>query len=102
MWLDCPEHYSTGMNKVRFEHVCVWWVVRDRLRSRLCLEGTFIIAALPSRPTSAEVAASRRCAACDHRWDAHDEVAARFCAATAVSRLTRGCVCAPGAAVEAG
>ncbi|MDN3352004.1 RGCVC family protein [Actinomadura sp. DC4] len=31
--------------------------------------------------------------ACGHPADAHDAVAVRYCAATASSALTRGCVC---------
>jgi hypothetical protein len=35
------------------------------------------------------------CAACGHRWNTHDEIAARFCAATVVGKFSRGCVCVP-------
>ena len=40
---------------------------------------------------------ARHCAACPHPWSDHDDLGARFCAATAVSHLTRGCVCGPAA-----
>jgi hypothetical protein len=49
-----------------------------------------------SSPTSrhdGEVAAG--CPACPHAWDTHDQIAARYCAATVASRQERGCVCAP-------
>ena len=39
--------------------------------------------------------ADPRCAACQHFWTTHDDIAARFCAATMVSGTTRGCVCVP-------
>ena len=48
-------------------------------------------------PTSTEVVAERRCAACQHIWTEHDAIAARFCAATIVGAYTRGCVCVAGA-----
>lgn len=38
------------------------------------------------------------CSACAHPWADHDQIAARFCAATAVERHDRGCVCQPGKA----
>lgn len=40
------------------------------------------------------------CAACSHRWDAHDAIGLRFCSATVDQRLGRGCVCVGGAANE--
>jgi hypothetical protein len=33
------------------------------------------------------------CAACGHPWEEHDQIAARFCAATTVGQHDRGCVC---------
>jgi hypothetical protein len=33
---------------------------------------------------------------CGHDDDAHDMIAARFCAATRAETLTRGCICQPG------
>jgi len=33
------------------------------------------------------------CAACAHPWAEHDQIAARYCAATTVGRHDRGCVC---------
>lgn len=33
------------------------------------------------------------CAACAHPWAEHDQISARFCAATTVERHDRGCVC---------
>ncbi|MCO1581002.1 RGCVC family protein [Crossiella sp. SN42] len=35
------------------------------------------------------------CLACPHAWHDHDQIAARYCAASASSGLNRGCVC-PG------
>ena len=35
------------------------------------------------------------CSACAHPWAEHDQIAARFCAATTVERHNRGCVCQP-------
>lgn len=36
------------------------------------------------------------CAACAHPWAEHDQIAARFCAATTAGRYERGCVCTMG------
>jgi hypothetical protein len=33
------------------------------------------------------------CSACGHPWAEHDQIAARFCAATTAGRHDRGCVC---------
>jgi hypothetical protein len=33
------------------------------------------------------------CMACGHPSDRHDRIASRYCEATIVSALTRGCVC---------
>jgi len=35
------------------------------------------------------------CAACPHPWPSHDQIAVRYCTATAAvtDRLGRGCVC---------
>jgi hypothetical protein len=33
------------------------------------------------------------CAVCPHPWLEHDPLGVRFCAATAVSALPRGCIC---------
>jgi hypothetical protein len=33
------------------------------------------------------------CSACAHPWGEHDQIAARYCAATAVGHHERGCVC---------
>lgn len=33
------------------------------------------------------------CSACAHPWAEHDQIAARFCAATTVGHHERGCVC---------
>lgn len=33
------------------------------------------------------------CATCPHRWSSHDQIAARYCTATATSGHSRGCVC---------
>lgn len=38
--------------------------------------------------------ADKRCAACRHRWAAHDGTSARYCAATIVSGTARGRGCA--------
>jgi len=48
-------------------------------------------------PANAETTADRQCAACGHSWNTHDDIAARFCAATIVNKFSRGCVCVPGA-----
>ena len=48
-------------------------------------------------PTSGDVEAGTRCAACRHLWSDHDDIAARFCAATIVGAYSRGCVCVAGA-----
>ncbi|WP_221465106.1 RGCVC family protein [Actinophytocola algeriensis] len=48
-------------------------------------------------PAHGETSGARRCAACGHDWRTHDDIAARYCAATSVSRASRGCVCAPDA-----
>jgi hypothetical protein len=37
--------------------------------------------------------AEDRCAACRHRWEAHDAIGVRFCAATLANGTERGCVC---------
>jgi hypothetical protein len=39
--------------------------------------------------------AYQECAVCPHPWAAHDEIGARFCAATSVGHFSRGCACAP-------
>lgn len=33
------------------------------------------------------------CSACPHPWAQHDQIAARFCAATMVGHHERGCIC---------
>lgn len=33
------------------------------------------------------------CAVCPHDWAAHDSIAVRYCSATIVNDLHRGCVC---------
>jgi hypothetical protein len=33
------------------------------------------------------------CSACGHPWAEHDQIAARYCAATTVGHHDRGCVC---------
>jgi hypothetical protein len=33
------------------------------------------------------------CSACAHPWAEHDQIAARYCAATTVGHHDRGCVC---------
>ena len=43
-------------------------------------------------PSSAQSSPADLCA-CGHRLDAHDAISARFCAATIVNNLLRGCVC---------
>jgi hypothetical protein len=50
-------------------------------------------------PTNVDPSTQRRCAACTHAWNSHDEIAARFCAATVVNSYLRGCVCGPSAAL---
>lgn len=44
------------------------------------------------------------CGSCAHLRSEHDEIAARYCAATLVGKSVRGCVCVPresaGMAVE--
>ncbi|HEX6358627.1 RGCVC family protein [Actinophytocola sp.] len=42
------------------------------------------------------------CSACAHPWGAHDQIAARFCAATTVGHHERGCVCDVPPVVETG
>ena len=49
--------------------------------------------------TAPDEKVAQGCAACPHRWAAHDEIGARFCAATLVGRFSRGCVCAPTSAL---
>ncbi len=41
------------------------------------------------------------CSACGHPWGEHDQIAARFCAATTVGRHDRGCVCTARPSTEA-
>jgi hypothetical protein len=36
------------------------------------------------------------CSVCPHPADTHDEIGARYCAATAAGKFERGCVCAAG------
>jgi hypothetical protein len=33
------------------------------------------------------------CGACAHPWHAHDTIGVRYCSATVVSSLSRGCIC---------
>lgn len=33
------------------------------------------------------------CVVCPHLWREHDPLGARYCTATTVSALTRGCIC---------
>jgi hypothetical protein len=37
------------------------------------------------------------CATCEHTVSHHDAIALRYCKATLVSELTRGCICKPSA-----
>lgn len=37
--------------------------------------------------------AARTCDVCPHPWHDHDGLGVRYCTATAVSALTRGCIC---------
>jgi hypothetical protein len=48
--------------------------------------------AIPVEPlTNSEKTAG--CSACAHPWTAHDQIATRFCRATAAGRQNRSCVC---------
>lgn len=42
------------------------------------------------------------CSACTHLWAEHDEIAARYCAATMVGHHQRGCICDVPAGAGAG
>ncbi|MCT2582034.1 RGCVC family protein [Actinophytocola gossypii] len=44
-------------------------------------------------PNGSETPDTTACAACPHPWPDHDRIAARFCTATTVGKLGRGCVC---------
>ncbi|MFL6122617.1 RGCVC family protein [Actinophytocola sp.] len=50
-----------------------------------------------TRPTTTEAPSGAQpataCSACGHPWGEHDQIAARFCAATTVGHHDRGCVC---------
>ena len=46
--------------------------------------------------TDATDTAAADCPVCPHPVDTHDEIGARFCAATAAGKFERGCVCAAG------
>lgn len=52
---------------------------------------------LASEPRMAEpiehVDAARICDVCPHPWYAHDPLGVRYCTATTVSALPRGCIC---------
>ncbi|HKS44582.1 MAG TPA: RGCVC family protein [Amycolatopsis sp.] len=52
------------------------------------------------KATDTEPEAGVTCAACPHRWDAHDSIGIRYCSATVARGLHRGCVCAGSAAAE--
>jgi hypothetical protein len=41
-----------------------------------------------------------RCVACPHPWRFHDQIAARFCTASAAAQLDRGCVCGADAVLD--
>jgi|tagenome__1003787_1003787.scaffolds.fasta_scaffold20988980_9 hypothetical protein len=44
---------------------------------------------------NASAEATRECSVCPHPWADHDQISARFCAATSVGHFSRGCVCTP-------
>jgi hypothetical protein len=44
-------------------------------------------------PLNVSGAAVATCSACAHPWGEHDQIAARYCAATIVGHHERGCVC---------
>lgn len=51
-----------------------------------------------SEPRTAEphdqAGAADLCAVCPHPWHEHDPLGVRYCTATTVSALPRGCICA--------
>lgn len=55
------------------------------------------MAANDTHPTATETRPGDQpavlCSACAHPWADHDQISARFCAATTVERHNRGCVC---------
>jgi len=46
-------------------------------------------------PRHDDEAPATGCPVCPHDWDKHDQISARYCAATVAMRQERGCVCAP-------
>lgn len=47
----------------------------------------------PDTTTAQSADQPATCSACAHPWAEHDQIAARFCAATTVGHHERGCVC---------
>lgn len=48
----------------------------------------------PPSTTGLDAAADpTTCAACPHRWGAHDPIGRRFCSATTAGGSARGCAC---------
>ena len=50
----------------------------------------------PVRASSDKDALSADCPVCPHPSDAHDQIGARYCAATVAGKFERGCVCVTG------
>ena len=48
------------------------------------------------RTPSDTQASAAACPVCPHPPDTHDEIGARYCAATAAGKFERGCVCVTG------
>jgi hypothetical protein len=56
------------------------------------MSGTSDPAPLTVEPERTDDAA---CTVCSHAWPDHDALGRRFCTATQVSALSRGCICSP-------
>ncbi|HUQ56342.1 RGCVC family protein [Lentzea sp.] len=46
-----------------------------------------------TEPRTATLDNDVSCEVCPHPWREHDQLGARYCAATTASALTRGCIC---------
>ncbi|WP_371927677.1 RGCVC family protein [Lentzea sp. HUAS12] len=46
-----------------------------------------------SEPLTTDSESRRACAVCPHPWEEHDPLGVRYCAATAATALSRGCIC---------
>ena len=52
-----------------------------------------VIQALPQVAQVNPVASVAGCDVCAHPLDGHDQIARRYCSATFVNVITRGCIC---------